>query len=536
MLMRPKAIGLFLLMALVGTACAGEVGRYRSAAVGPDGVTLVAGQASATGAGEVAGSPLVGSAEASAVTDPAAVPVGTSNGTEAALPATPSGSTPSLTVTSGPAARQARSGAGSSGSTATAGSRTSTATGGAATAGTAGGRTGSTSARSGATGPGGGADGGPAVPGAPAPGGGTRTGVTAGAINVGVFFPKTGPYAGLFRNVPAVAQAAFDEAGPIHGRKLVFKPYDDGTANATTIQSEAKRAKDESFALISAVSETNAVLAPLADRNRVPTLVGNIDEKVALPLTQVFPILPFWSRQARILPGFIQNVLGGGGKKIGIVYESTSTAIDAKNAFKAKSAEVGLKVVYEQPIAQNQSACANEVANLQSRQVEVVFMMNGPLGAVCMLRDARALGYKPTWTGVGISWEANVVATASGGGADGIKKLTAFATLETPAGKHFTDVMKKYAPNSGAADDDIMLLVYGMLQTFIEGFRRAGPDLTREGFVRTFETAMNGYDGGYMPPPTFGPGNRSGPLAVGVVACCTNNRWTTPQPGWRAAF
>ena len=129
-----------------------------------------------------------------------------------------------------------------------------------------------------------------------------------------------------------------------------------------------------------------------------------------------------------------------------------------------------------------------------------------------------------------------MVATASGGGADGIKKLTAFATLETPAGKHFTEVIKKYAPNSGAAEDDVMLLVYGMLQTFIEGFRRAGPDLTREGFVRTFETAMNGYDGGYMPPPTFGPGNRSGPLAVGVVSCCTNGRWSTPQPGWRAAF
>jgi ABC-type branched-subunit amino acid transport system substrate-binding protein len=360
--------------------------------------------------------------------------------------------------------------------------------------------------------------------------------VSAGAINVGVFYPKTGPYAGLFRNVPAVAQAAFDEAGTINGRKLVAKLYDDGTANASTIQTEAKRAKDESFALISAVSESNAVLAPLADRYRVPTIVGNIDEKLALPLTQVFPILPFWSRQARILPGFIQNVLNGGGKKIGIVYETTSTAIDAKNAFKTKAGEVGLHVVYEQPIAQSQSACANEVANLQSHGVEVVFMMNGPLGAVCMLRDARALGYKPTWTGVGISWEANVVATASGGGAEGIKKLTAFATLETAAGRHFSEVMRKYAADSGAGDDDIMLLVYGMLQTLIEGFRRAGPDLTREGFVHTFETAMNGYDSGYMPPPSFGPGNRSGPLAVGVVACCTNGRWTTPKPGWQAAF
>ena len=533
--MRPKAVGILILLALTGTACAGDVGRYRNAAVGPDGVTLVVGRSSAAGTGDLGGAAAVGSAETSDLADPAAAGA-TSTATEPALTATPSGSGQSLTVTSGPSARYAQPVTGSSGSTAPAG-RASAGTGGTATTAAAGGGAGDASAGSGPAGGGGGTSAGPAVPGAPpAPSGGTRTGVTAGAINVGLFFPKTGPYAGLFRNVPAVAQAAFDEAGPIHGRKLVFKPYDDGTANATTIQTEAKRAKDESFALLSVVSESNAVLAPLADRYRVPTIVGNIDEKLALSLMHVFPVLPFWSRQARILPGFIQNVLNGGGKKIGIVYETTSTAIDAKNAFKPKAKELGLNVVYEQPIAQNQSACANEVANLQSHQVELVFMMNGPLGAVCMLRDARALGYKPIWTGVGISWEANVVATASGGGAEGIRKLTAFATLETPAGRHFSEVIKKYASNSGAAEDDVMLLVYGILQTFIEGIRRAGPDLTREGFVHTFETAMNGYDSGYMPPPTFGPGNRSGPLAVGVVACCTNGRWATLQPGWRTAF
>jgi ABC-type branched-subunit amino acid transport system substrate-binding protein len=373
------------------------------------------------------------------------------------------------------------------------------------------------------------------VPSLPAPAG-TRTGVTTGTVNVGVFFPKTGPLAGLFRNVPAVAQAAFDEAGPISGRRLVLKTYDDGTANASTIQVEEKRAKDEAFALASILGESSSVLAPLADQHRVPVIVGNADEKVIAPLTQAFPVLPYWARQARILPGFIQNVLGGGTKRIGIVYMGVSSAVDAKNAFKVKAKEAGLNVVFEQPIDLNQSACANEVSNLQSRRVELVFMMANPLGAICMLRDARALGYKPIWTGVGVTWEANVVATATGGAAEGIRKLTAYATLETQAGRHFSDVMRKYAPNSGAAEDDVMLLVYGMFRTFIEGIRRAGPDLTRERFVHTFETTMNGFDSGYLPPPTFGPGNRSGPLAVGVVACCTNGRWSTPVQGWRESF
>jgi len=50
------------------------------------------------------------------------------------------------------------------------------------------------------------------------------------------------------------------------------------------------------------------------------------------------------------------------------------------------------------------------------------------------------------------------------------------------------------------------------------------------------ETKMSGYESGFLPPPTFGPKIRYGPTAVGVTACCTNGRWSTPQVGWRAEF
>jgi ABC-type branched-subunit amino acid transport system substrate-binding protein len=355
-------------------------------------------------------------------------------------------------------------------------------------------------------------------------------------MTIGVFYPKTGAYTGIGRNAPAVAQAAFDEAGPINGRRVVLKYYDDGTANASTIQVEEKRAKDEVFSLVSVVGESNVVLAPLAEQHKIPMVVGNIDRKVALSLTYVFPVYAYWAHQATILPGFIKNVLGGSGKKIGVVYEGTSTAIDAKNAFRDKARELGLNVIFEQPIAQNQSTCANEVSNLQAHGVELVFMMNGPLGGICMLRDARALGYRPTWTGVGPSWGFNVVAEASGGSADGIRMLRTTPTLESPEGRHYSEIMRRSAPNSGVDSDDLLLIFYSLLRSAIEGLRRAGPNPTREGLVQTWETKMNGYESGYLPPPTFGPGNRSGPLVVGVAACCTNGQWTTPQSGWHPAF
>ena len=526
--MRPKAIGIVLLLALTGTACAGDVVRYHNAPVAADGVTIVAGNAAAAvgGAGEVAAS-VPTSAPDAAVTDTTAASDSTTTVTEGGVPATQASTALSVTPTSGPAARYSRQAASSP---AGGNDPARVSSPGASAPGTANGPgTGSSPPASSAGGVG------PAPTPTPSTGG-TTVGLTKDTITLGVFYPRTGAYTGLARNAPAVADAAFQEAGPINGRRVVIKYYDDGTANASTIQVEEKRAKDEVFSLMSIVSESNVVLAPLADQHKVPVFVGNIDRKVALSLTYAFPLYPFWARQATILPSFIKNSLNAGSRKIGVVFEGTSTAIDAKNAFKDKAKELGLNVVFEQPIAQNQSTCANEVANLQSHAVEVVYMMNGPLGGICMLRDARALGYKPMWTGVSPSWGFNVVAQASGGGADGIRMLRATPTLESPEGRHYTEIMRRYAPNSGAENDDLLLIFYALLRNVIEGLRQAGPNLTRESLVQTWETKMNGYDSGYLPPATFGPGNRSGPVSVGVAACCTDGKWTTPQQGWRATF
>jgi ABC-type branched-subunit amino acid transport system substrate-binding protein len=510
---------LVALLAVTATACAGGVGHRRDAAAGSNATApnpaLPSAQRLPALAPSLAGA--AGGAEASGTTRPAGAATGMPDGASvsgpAALATRPGAATRgSPTAGSGQAAVPARAAAGSNGSPGAGSPSPPPATG-----------AGEASA--------------PSAPApAPLPAGGTTVGVTKDTVTIGLFYPKTGPYAGITRNAPAIVQAAFDEAGPINGRRLVLKTYDDGTANAATIQVEEKRAKDESFALMSGVGETNVVLAPLADRHHVPAVIVNIDEQVALPLTYVFAITAYWRRQAMILPEFIKHVLGAGDRRIGIVYEGTSTAKNGKEGFKARAAELGLKVVYEQPIAQAQSACANEVANLQAHNVEVVFMMNGPLGAICMLRDARALSYHPVWTGVGASWNLNLVATASGGAADGIRTLSTSTTLETPAGRHYAAFVHRYLPNSGLEDDDLMLLAYGFTQTLLEGLRRTGPNLTREAFVQTFETKINGFDSGYLPPPTFGPGNRSGPLAVGVTACCSAGKWTTPQVGWRADF
>jgi Periplasmic binding protein len=298
---RTRTSAFLLLFAMLATACAGEAGKLDSAAPpsNPIGETAAAASPAGPSHGGAPGT-VPATVGPTSATNPAGSAARPSSGSATERGATPAGRPGGTASTSGGSPRGPS--AGQPGAPSPNGSPASGPMASGPTASS------SPSAASGSP-----------VPSLPAPSG-TRTGVTTRTVNVGVFFPKTGPLAGLFRNIPAVAQAAFDEAGPIHGRKLVLKTYDDGTANASTIQVEEKRAKDEAFALVSVIGESNSVLAPLADQHRVPIIIGNADEKVIAPLTHAFPVLPYWARQARILPGFIQNVLGGGTKRIGIVY------------------------------------------------------------------------------------------------------------------------------------------------------------------------------------------------------------------------
>jgi hypothetical protein len=161
-------------------------------------------------------------------------------------------------------------------------------------------------------------------------------------------------------------------------------------------------------------------------------------------------------------------------------------------------------------------------------------MMNGPLGAICMLRDAGAAGYHPTWTGLGTSWNFSVVAQASGGSCEGIRMLGSSATLDTAAGRHYSAVMHGRG-NTAAESDDIALIGWDLARTIAQGLQATGPQLGRDAFVRAMESKVNGYDSGYLPPPIFGPGNRTGPVSV-ASELCHGNAFTIPQPGWHSSF
>lgn len=370
---------------------------------------------------------------------------------------------------------------------------------------------------------------------------GGEVGVSDETIKIGFFIAETGQYSLVTTDTSrAVIEAAFQEvndAGGINGRKVELVEYDDGSGDPAVITQSFRKAKDEAFGVMSIIGNTATTLAQLADDAGVPAVVGNVDGRVARESEYVFGAIPFWDTSSRLMDDYILNELDGKDRRVGVVWMSSPNGEGAKEAFVEEAEAAGLDVVLDQPIDPFPSTCNNEVGKLEDAGAEIVYMITASLPAACMLRAAGDAGFDPTWTSPAYGWNLDLVADFSGGATKGVISFGHQATLDTEAGKRYVAATQKYVPEAKVGTDitNDGMLAYGILQLYFEGLRAAGEDLSRDGFVEAMETAVSGYDSGYLPPPTFGPGDRSGPLAVNLWIGGETG-WTMHDPAWRDDF
>ncbi|MGH2783821.1 MAG: ABC transporter substrate-binding protein [Actinomycetota bacterium] len=363
-------------------------------------------------------------------------------------------------------------------------------------------------------------------------------GVTKDSITLSFIYPRGGPYQVLTTNwEPAIMSAirTINDAGGIHGRRLVFAGCDDGYTNASQALACAKQWEGKAFGFNTAGIQSSSVIAPYANQKGVPTIVGNVDKATALKARYVFTPTTYMETEASILPSFIKNRLHKADLNIGVIYQTTPQLAVIRHHFKTAAEALGMKVVIEQPIEENPPTCVNEATNVRNATAKLVVMFSAPVAAARCLQDSRTIGFNATWTGVGATWNFTITNQASGGLTNGIEMISNTRTLESPEGQRFAAAVRKYYPNDeDAAGDDLAFVPWGQVFLWAEGLRRAGPNLTREGFIRAMET-LRGWDGGIFAPLTFGPGDRSVSAST-IVIKAADLRWSTIDAVWRKTY
>jgi len=447
----------------------------------------------------------------------------------------------SLVVTTGCAARFARSDGNDGGSslsqgglpaeqggtTGTAGGGTGSVPGGGTTtgallAGTSGGSSGTTTGGGGSstttttsggstTGTSGGSTTGPTEADVVPPG--SQTGVTKTTVKIGLFVPKTGA-APVPPTIDAQAQNYFDYVktkGGIFGRNVTVKIYDTGSTEAGARTAVQQAVSDGIFAAVSLdrISVEGALVTAL-HKAGIPHLINQMPHAQAIP-TDGFYIGTDQVNNGKQIAHYMKNRLHY--TKVGFVGENDPTAYPARDAFVAEAKRIGLQVVHNEVVDGMGNQFLAEAQKLKTDGAQAIWLYVAPNNAINISKESQADGYHPTWISSSIAWGFNLALTPAQGALDGAKSFSPWGGLSDP---RYATFNKVDTAGKTTQDKDIGLAAWGFGQVIAAAMHDAGPDLGRNSFNVAMQNLRTGskdvVTGAAMcwPPLDFTGGKRYG--------------------------
>ncbi|HUC54364.1 MAG TPA: ABC transporter substrate-binding protein [Candidatus Cybelea sp.] len=365
-------------------------------------------------------------------------------------------------------------------------------------------------------------------------------GVTENEILIGSCSALEGPSHFLGTETVTGAKAYFsmtNEAGGVDGRKLKLLAYDDSYDPAKTEACFNHLMEQKVFALGFFVGTPTAVkYVPLAESNKIP-LVGLFTGAQTLyaPLRHwVVNVRASYFDETREQIDGLWGTLGY--KKIGVIYPE-----DAFGAAVLDGVKAALKAHGSEPVAvgsyQRQTAqVGGAIDTVKAANPEAVVVV-GPSNTVApILKQSHAKGWNPLFLTVSFVGTDELIAEA-GPDADGTVitqvvppyYLTDYKTVAL-----FRRELTKYFPS--AQPNFVSLEGFVDAMVLVEGLKRAGKDLTREGLIRGIES-IHDFDIGLGPQLKldYGPKDHKGfdrvlPTVIRGGRAVPFTDWSTAAP------
>jgi ABC-type branched-subunit amino acid transport system substrate-binding protein len=317
-------------------------------------------------------------------------------------------------------------------------------------------------------------------------------GLTEKEVVVGSCSALEGPSAALGKQTVAGAKAYFtlmNDEGGVHGRKLRLIAFDDSYDPTKTQGCFDKLMAEKVFALGFFVGTPTAVkYLPLAEENKIP-LIGLFTGAQILyaPLRHwVINVRASYYDETREQVDGMWNTLGY--KKIGVIYPDDafgSAVLDGvKEALKAHEAEPSGLASYQRQTAQVEAA----IAGVRAANPQAVVIVGPPNTVAPILKQAHAAGWKPLFLTVSFVGTEELIARA-GGDADGMvvtQVVPPYYLTDLKTVALYRRALAQYTPSERPNFVGLEGFVDAMV--LVEGLKRAGKELTREGLIRGVES------------------------------------------------
>ena len=317
-------------------------------------------------------------------------------------------------------------------------------------------------------------------------------GVTEKEILIGSCSALEGPSHFLGTETVTGAKAYLDminEAGGVDGRKLKLISHDDSYDPAKTEACFNRLMDQKVFALAFFVGTPTAVkYLPMAESNKIP-LVGLFTgaQTLYVPLRHwVVNVRASYFDETREQMDGLWGKLGY--KKIGVIYPEDpfgTTVLDGvKAALKTHSAEPVAAASYQRQTAQVGGA----IDTVRAAKPEAVVVV-GPANTVApILQQSHAKGWKPLFLTVSFVGTDDLIQAASSD-AEGIvvtQVVPPYYLTEYKTVALYRRTLSKYYPS--AQPNFVSLEGFVDAMVLVEGLKKAGKELTRDGLIRGIES------------------------------------------------
>ena len=317
-------------------------------------------------------------------------------------------------------------------------------------------------------------------------------GVSDKSILIGSCSALEGPSHSLGVETVAGANAYFNlinDEGGVNGRKLKLIAYDDSYDPAKTEACFNRLMADKVFALGFFVGTPTAVkYVPLAESNKVP-MIGLFTGAQTLytPLRHwIINVRASYYDETREQMEGVWDKLGR--HSVGVIYpeDAFGTAVLAgvTEALKSRGAEPVKVASYERQTPNVGGA----IDTVRSANPQAVVVVGPPNTVAPILKQSHAKGWRPLFLTVSFVGTDELIAEA-GEDAEGIvitQVVPPYYLTDLKGVATYRRTLSKYAPS--ARPNFVSLEGFVDAMVLVEGLKRAGKELTREGLIHGIES------------------------------------------------
>ncbi|RKX39116.1 MAG: ABC transporter substrate-binding protein [Thermotogae bacterium] len=344
-----------------------------------------------------------------------------------------------------------------------------------------------------------------------------EVGVYPDKVVIGSFQALSGPYAIIGQEMSKGMKAYFNwvnKHGGIYGRKIELIIADDQLNPSKTVV-EVKRLveQDKVFAIVGGLG-TYGCLAVMdyLNKNGVPFVYqGSGSSKLSTPPKKyIFSVQPDYTLEGQLIAKFLVENLGK--KSIAVLYMNNDAGKEGLAAVKKRLGKYGMKPVIEigyNPLETDYSSLVVRLLGANPDSIVIYGFITDTLRWIKTIRD---YGIESTIVTIYPNADPNFIKL----GGEYVEGVIVTGWVPVPTKdkpdyvrdyNRFVAIYQETYPNEIPSSYAVAGFIAA--EVFVEGLRRAGPDLTREGLVKALES-FDHWDGILAKDITWGPNLRRG--------------------------